>query len=124
MQIDEQFLIDNDITREEYEEYYNSLEMPEIEKTVNEFGLITLVADDIGICFRTDYMTENEAMSKLESDYRKAKTEVHFVEITRKKREEEEEKKEEEPILSETDEAIFNTNMNVEYLVILQELGM
>ena len=30
----------------------------------------------------------------------------------------------EEPILSETDEAIFNTNMNVEYLVILQELGM
>ena len=34
----------------------------------------------------------------------------------------EEEKK--EPILSETDEAIFNTNMNVEYLVILQELGM
>ena len=34
----------------------------------------------------------------------------------------EEEKK--EPIISETDEAIFNTNMNVEYLVILQELGM
>lgn len=38
--------------------------------------------------------------------------------------EEDEEPKEEEPILSETDEAIFNTNMNVEYLVILQELGM
>lgn len=34
----------------------------------------------------------------------------------------EEEKK--EPILSETEEAILNTNMNVEYLVILQELGM
>ena len=34
------------------------------------------------------------------------------------------EEQKEEPILSETDEAIFNTNMNVEYLVILQELGM
>ena len=34
------------------------------------------------------------------------------------------EEQKEEPILSETDEAILNTNMNVEYLVILQELGM
>lgn len=34
------------------------------------------------------------------------------------------EEQEQEPILSETDEAIFNTNMNVEYLVIMQELGM
>lgn len=126
MQIDEQFLIENNITKEEYEEYYNSLEMPKIDKSVNEFGLITLVADDIAISFREEYMSESEAAINLENDYRKSKTEVHFVEITRKKREEEEEEreKEKEPILSETDEAIFNTNMNVEYLVILQELGM
>ena len=126
MQIDEQFLIENDITREEYEEYYNSLEMPKIEKSVNEFGLITLVADDIAISFREEYMSESEAAIHLENDYRKSKTKVHFVEITRKKREEEEEEreKEKEPILSETDEAILNTNMNVEYLVIMQELGM
>ena len=124
MQIDEQFLIENNITKEEYEEYYNSLEMPKIEKSVNEFGLITLVADDIAISFREEYMSESEAVIQLENDYRKSKTEVHFVEITRKKREEEEEEREKEPILSETDEAILNTNMNVEYLVILQELGM
>ena len=124
MQIDEQFLIENNITKEEYEEYYNSLEMPKIEKSVNEFGLITLVADDIAISFREEYMSESEATIQLENDYRKSKTEVHFVEITRKKREEEEKEREEEPILSETDEAIFSTNMNVEYLVILQELGM
>ena len=122
MQIDEQFLIENNITKEEYEEYYNSLEMPKIEKSVNEFGLITLVADDIAISFREEYMSESEAAIHLENDYRKSKTEVHFIEITRKKHEEEE--KEKEPILSETDEAIFSTNMNVEYLVILQELGM
>lgn len=124
MQIDEQFLIENNITKEEYEEYYNSLEMPKIEKSVNEFGLITLVADDIAISFREEYMSESEATIQLENDYRKSKTEVHFVEITRKKREEEEKEREEEPILSETDEAILNTNMNVEYLVIMQELGM
>lgn len=124
MQIDEQFLIENNITKEEYEEYYNSLEMSKIEKSVNEFGLITLVADDIAISFREEYMSEGEATIHLENDYRKSKTEVHFVEITRKKREEEEKEREEEPILSETDEAIFSTNMNVEYLVILQELGM
>lgn len=34
------------------------------------------------------------------------------------------EEQKEEPILSETEEAILNTNMNVEYLVIMQELGM
>ena len=124
MQIDEQFLIENNITKEEYEEYYNSLEMPKIEKSVNEFGLITLVADDIAISFREEYMSEGEAEIHLENDYRKSKTELHFVEITRKKREEEEKEREKEPILSETDEAILNTNMNVEYLVILQELGM
>ena len=124
MQIDEQFLIKNNITKEEYEEYYNSLEMPKIEKSVNEFGLITLVADDIAISFREGYMSESEAAIHLENDYRKSKTEVHFVEITRKKREEKEKEREEELILSETDEAIFSTNMNVEYLVILQELGM
>lgn len=124
MQIDEQFLIKNNITKEEYEEYYNSLEMPKIEKSVNEFGLITLVADDIAISFREEYTSESEAAIHLENDYRKSKTEVHFVEITRKKREEEEKEREEEPILSETDEAILNTNMNVEYLVIMQELGM
>lgn len=124
MQIDEQFLIENNITKEEYEEYYKSLEIPNVDKTENEYGLITLVMDDIGISFRTDYMSESDAMSKLESDYRKSKTEVHFVEITRKKREEEEKERGKEPILSETDEAILNTNMNVEYLVILQELGM
>lgn len=124
MQIDEQFLIENNITKEEYEEYYNSLEMPKIEKSVNEFGLITLVADDIAISFREEYMSESEAVIQLENDYRKSKTEVHFVEITRKKREEEEKERGKEPILSETDEAILNTNMNVEYLVILQELGM
>lgn len=126
MQIDEQFLIENNITKEEYEEYYNSLEMPKFDKSVNEFGLITLVADDIAISFREEYMSESEVAIHLEYDYRKSKTEVHFVEITRKKREEEEEEreKEKEPILSETDEAIFNTNMNVEYLVTLQELGM
>ena len=123
MQIDEQFLIENNITKEEYEEYYKSLEMPKIDKSVNKFGLITLVADDIAISFREEYMSESEAAIHLENDYRKSKTELHFVEITRKKREEEE-KKEEEQILSETDEAILNTNMNVEYLVILQELGM
>ena len=124
MQIDEQFLIENNITKEEYEEYYNSLETPKIEKSVNEFGLITLVADDIAISFREEYMSESEAVIQLENDYRKSKTEVHFVEITRKKREEEEKERGKEPILSETDEAIFSTNMNVEYLVILQELGM
>lgn len=124
MQIDEKFLIENNITKEEYEEYYNSLEMPKIEKSVNEFGLITLVADDIAISFREEYMSESEAAINLENDYRKSKTEVHFVEITRKKREEEEKERGKEPILSETDEAIFSTNMNVEYLVILQELGM
>ena len=124
MQIDEQFLIENNITKEEYEEYYNSLEMPKIDKSVNEFGLITLVADDIAISFREEYMSESEAVIQLENDYRKSKTEVHFVEITRKKREEEEKERGKEPILSETDEAIFSTNMNVEYLVILQELGM
>ena len=123
MQNDEQFLIENNITKEEYEEYYKSLEMPKIDKSVNKFGLITLVADDIAISFREEYMSESEASIQLENDYRKSKTELHFVEITRKKREEEE-KKEEEQILSETDEAILNTNMNVEYLVILQELGM
>ena len=124
MQIDEQFLIENNITKEEYEEYYNSLEMPKIEKSVNEFGLITLVVDDIAISFREEYMSESEAVIQLENDYRKSKTEVHFVEITRKKREEEEKERGKEPTLSETDEAIFSTNMNVEYLVILQELGM
>lgn len=34
------------------------------------------------------------------------------------------EEQKEEPILSETEEAILNTNMNVEYLVIMQELLM
>lgn len=122
MQIDEQFLIENNIAKEEYEEYYNSLEMPKIEKSVNEFGLITLLADDIGISFRTEYMSENEAMSHLENDYRKAKTEVYFQELTRANHPEEIIEPEIE--MTETELAIFEMQSNVEYLVCLQEINM
>lgn len=122
MNIDEEFLTENNITKEEYEDYYNSLEVPKAQKEVNEYGLITLTIDLYGICFREEDMSEEEALMKVESKYRQGTTNIHFRQLTEQNKPKEEPKVE-EPILSEVEEAILNTDTNVEYLVALQELS-
>lgn len=126
MKIDEKFLIENNITQEEYEKYYYSIEIPKIEKSVNEYGAITLIAGNFGFEFNPKYMPEDEAIEKFKEEYFENETKSHFISKTMEIKENEEKEKNEKKslILSEKDEAIFNTNMNVEYLVIMQELGM
>lgn len=120
MQINEEFLTENNITKEDYESYYNSLELPVIKRSVNKFGLITLTAADISICFREDEEHEDDVALRLEDEYRKSQTEVHFLELTRQNQTVVDK---EEPISS--DEKWKNDVMiSLEYLTCLAELNI
>lgn len=123
MIIDEEFLTENNITQEEYEAYYNSLEAPNIKKVVNEFGLITLTADIIAISFREEDLSEEEATKRLENRYYKAKTNVHFLELTRQQQKANEEVEEEVEVISPDEKWRNDVTISLEYLTCLAELS-
>lgn len=124
MIIDEEFLTENNITQEEYEAYYNSLEAPNIKKVVNEFGLITLTADIIAISFREEDLSEEEATKRLENQYYKSKTNVHFLELTRQQQKANEEVEEEVEVISPDEKWKNDVTISLEYLTCLAELNM
>lgn len=124
MIIDEEFLTENNITQEEYEAYYNSLEAPNIKKVVNEFGLITLTADNVAISFREEDLSEEEATKRLENRYYKSKTNVHFLELTRQQQKANEEVEEEIEVISPDEKWKNDVTISLEYLTCLAELSV
>lgn len=124
MNINEDFLIQNNITSEEYKEYYDSLEIPKIEKEINEHGLITLKLDSFKINFREDSenIDEEKASEIVEEHFRRSKTEIHFTDIT-KKIEEQLQQEEEKNILTEEEEYRNEVKTTLEYISCMLELN-
>ena len=124
MNINEDFLTQNNITSEEYKEYYNSLEIPKIEKEINEHGLITLKLDSFKINFREDSenIDEEKASEIVEEHFRRSKTEIHFTDIT-KKIEEQLQQEEEKNILTEEEEYRNEVKTTLEYISCMLELN-
>ena len=120
MQINEDFLKENNITEEEYKNYYNSIKIPNMHKKVNQYGLTTLTMDSLEFCFREDEMSEDDAILQLEDEYRKSQTEVHFLELTRQNQTVVDK---EEPI-SPDEKWKNDVIISLEYLTCLAELNI
>lgn len=120
MQISEEFLNSNNITLEDYESYYNSIELPSVQKSTNKHGLTTLTINDISVCFREDTLSEEEANLRLEESYRRSKTEIHFLELTRQKQQMETNNEEQ---ISADENWKNNVTISLEYMTCLLELS-
>lgn len=119
MIIDNQFLIDNNITQEEYIQYYNSITLQDLQKEVNEYGKVTLTMGNIGFEFyKGGDIKEEEIIERLQDDYRTSITITHFIELTENRKEEMKKNQ-----LSPEEEWRNEVQVTLEYIACMNELN-
>lgn len=119
MTIDTEFLSENNITKEEYLEYYNNATLPETQKEVNEYGKVTITVGNSAFEFHKGDSDEEEIVNQLQEEYRKNTTDIHFLKLTKKKKQEEIDKY----TLTTEEEWRNEMQANLEYIACMQELS-